>query len=247
MAALVGQIKNGRLYVRCWNCGDSENPTHAHCSITVEGLYYCVRCGKGGRLESKEFLKHITDVNFDLMMQESYTPTRWQAIYDKLLPGPGSNRPSALERYHLEGERGTEDVFLSRNAFGDTIGLAIVGTDRQRRMVGQKGLGYAGMDVLISTPDRPLRLVEGPYDVRTHRYVCCFGLPDRSAMQYLRGHFLILCPDGDVWNAKDKLAVIYRILQNYRDWIMGVEILPDGVDPDEAGPEDRVYIPIEKL
>src|SRR4051812_45234533 len=145
--ALVGQVKNGRLWVRCWNCGDSSNQHHAHLSINQEGLYHCVRCGVGGKLTPPEFMEHVTEGSLNQLMIEQWKPTEFQKMYSQLLPGPGTSRFSLLERFHLKSERGNLDAFLSKNGLGEDIGV-MVNYGKTKIMVGHRGLSWSGEDDL---------------------------------------------------------------------------------------------------
>lgn len=153
-----------------------------------------------------------------------------------LVPGPASPRPSALDRYHIDDF----DAFLSRDGAGQTVGVAL----RRRgehRFHGQRVLGWVG-DVLLSRPHDPLRLVEGPYDVLTPRDVCAFGFPTSAAWAALAYQFVIACPDGDVWEDREQARLYVRALlraERLGVVIVGVEVLPPGLDPDQVPVADR--------
>lgn len=240
---LVGQVRDGRLWVRCWNCGDSVyNPHHAHMSINPEGLYHCVRCGTGGKLGPKEYLEYISGASYGQLDLEQWKPNDYQKLYVQLIPGPANSRFSRLERFHLKTNRGNRDAFIIQNGLGDDIGI-LVNDGKQKVVYGHRGIAWPSEDPPTSSPSKPLRLVEGPYDVLFSRDVCGFGLPDSHCLSMLRGQFIILCPDGDVWHDSDKLAVVQKALQSQQVYVIGIEFIPGGKDPDEVMPEDRVYIP----
>jgi hypothetical protein len=112
---------------------------------------------------------------------------------------------------------------------------------------GERGFGWVGERAPTSSPQRPLRIVEGPYDVLEVNDVCVFGSITDQTLLDLRTHFLILTPDGDVWLDKKKRFKFLKLLVDPRilisDAIMGIEYLPDGLDPDEVLPEERGFIP----
>jgi len=247
MTGKAGEVKNGELWLRCPFCGDSQRDSRkAHYSVNRAGLYYCVRCHRGGRLPLSVYLRLLTDG--PLRSGGDALDDDWEDLLEELDPGPGSQRFSALDRFHIgDPGGGALDVFLSRNVDGEIVGLALAGEGR-KTVEGRKLFGFAGDEALVSTPDDPLRIVEGPYDVLSDRDVCVFGLPSVKVMRRLRGHFVLLCPDGDVWPDFTKRQVIMRALSDTRGpMYVGVEMLRDGEDPDEIPYEDRRRVDARKL
>lgn len=251
--AKVGEHKNGELWVRCWICGDSErNPDHAHMSINGDGLFHCVRCNAGGKLSSTDFLRHVDSSLLSQINISNNTTSNshWKYVYDDLLPGPGNQRHSLLPRYHTDIGGKPHDVFVCRDSRGDPIGLATVSPDGQKSIMGNKGVSWVGDGILLSSPDSPIRLVEGPYDVMYSNDVCVYGIPDANALYHLRTHSIILCPDGDVWTF-EKRQILLKLLRtitsnNTPCQILGMEKLPDDLDPDECPVEHRQFIPVER-
>lgn len=249
--------KDGETWYRCPFCGDSPNSQKMHFSVNPQGLYHCFRCGVGGRLTSKEYLALVsTGSNTGTQGNEplrantgSYTV---DDTLDELLPGAATRRFSSLDRYHLEPNW---DAFLSRNTQGSTVGLVLIsvptpGEKRVRKVLGQRCLGWRG-DVLLSSPAQPLRVVEGPYDCLDDRHVCLFGLPDPHNLRFLLGHYVILCPDGDVWGDAGMLRNLVNLIwpKYHRPGpeILGVEKLPDGLDPDQVPVTGREFLTKEAL
>ena len=158
----------------------------------------------------------------------------WRSLEELLLPGPGNTRSSALERFHLQDAfSGSQDVFLSRDIFGETVGLVVV-SEFKKATYGAQSLGFSG-DQLLSSPDDPIRIVEGPYDVLSSRDVCVFGLPSKASVVDLVGHYAILCPDGDVWGDRSKRDTVMGALVSHKapTWV-SVEVLDSDKDPDEV-------------
>jgi hypothetical protein len=174
-----------------------------------------------------------------------WKPNDFRKIYSHLLPGPGNSRFSLLDRYHVIRPQRNDDVFIIQNGIGDEIGALVVGNGK--RIIGESGVAWPGDDIITSSPENPIRLVEGPYDVLYTRDVCVFGLFNPHALSMLRGHYVVLCPDGDVWGDESKLRVIRRAAYYDQFTCLGVEYLPDGKDPDEVMAGDRHYIPLEDL
>lgn len=208
-------------------------------------MFYCVRCRTGGRLPLSAYLRLV--VNGPLRGKVGPDPDDWEELLDELEPGPGNERPSALDRFHLiDPLEGTVDVFLSRSLDGDIIGMACVSTSR-KTITGKRGIGFAG-DELVSSPEAPIRIVEGPYDVLSERDVCVFGLPGAKTMRQLKGHFVILCPDGDVWPDFDKRNTILKALAVTDGPVfLGVEMLKPDEDPDDVPYEERRRINPRRL
>lgn len=177
MTGRAGERRGNEIWLRCPHCGDTQkSQSKAHYSINSEGLFHCLRCGVGGRLSLRDYLKFLYADHRDLIPDVS-TALDWEDILDELLPGPGYSRPSALDRFHLSNVDRHYDVFLSRTPEGDIVGLALSDLAHRRRMlVGTRSFGWAGA-ALTSTPQGPLRLVEGPYDVMGTQDVCTYGLP----------------------------------------------------------------------
>lgn len=247
MTGRAGERKGNELWLRCPHCGDSQNDLNkAHYSVNTEGLYHCLRCGAGGRLSIKEFLNIALGEHADFI--DTVDEKDWEDTLDELMPGPFYSRFSALDRFHIRTAKNNYDVFLSRNIQGDIVGLALSDlVEHKRILLGEKVLGWKG-DELLSTPEDPLRLVEGPYDVVTDRDVCCYGLPRRRQLQMLRGHYVILCPDGDVWSDFTKRRAILLLLQVYDGaTITEIEVLPEGIDPDDMLYADRPRITAQEL
>ena len=239
MTGIAGQWKGDELWLRCPHCGDSDKDLRkAHYSINREGLYHCVRCKAGGRLNLRDYLSLVLDSE-GRPRPTTLKDDDWEDLLDELMPGAGSRRFSALDRYHLTTGKIVFDVFLSRDIKGDIVGLSLVDPERHKRKVmGRKFFGYRGD--LESSPDDPLRVVEGPYDCLTPRDVCVFGLPSVNVLRGLQGHFVILCPDGDVWPDWTKRKTILDALSmEGGPTFVGVEVLRDGEDPDEVPYEQR--------
>lgn len=242
MTARPGERKGNELWLRCPHCGDSsKSPDKAHYSVNSEGKFHCLRCKAGGRLPLRDYLAFVYQDNADLIPDVD-TLVDWEEVLDDIQPGSAYPRGSALDRYHITTPHHRWDVFLSRNVKGEILGLCLSDLENHKRMViGKVLLGWQG-DTLLSSPTSPLRLVEGPYDVLSERDVCTFGLPARSHLKALRGHTIVLCPDGDVWPDHAKRSTILRLLNNEHAEILGVEFLPDGMDPDEVPYDKRKFI-----
>jgi len=153
-------------------------------------------------------------------------------------PNPRYNRFSRVrERYHLFSPKSL-DIFEIKDPNGNTQGYALreVETKTMRTILfGRMGFGYE--DRRLPPLGDPVRIVEGPYDVMTDHDACTFGIPRSGQITQLRFQPIILCPDGDVWNRLDLLRA--WLLPWRRSLVVGVERLPQNLDPDEVPISER--------
>lgn len=247
MTGRPGERRGNELWLRCPYCGDSQkDKNHAHYSVNTEGKFHCLRCGVGGHLSLRDLLTYVYADHRDFVAEVTHE-IDWEDMLDEILPGAAYSRASALDRFHIDTLNQHYDVFLSRDTEGDIVGLALFDLTRKRRMVlGTKLFGWAGT-ALTSSVTTPLRLVEGPYDVMGTQDVCTYGLPSRNQLRRLQGHYVILCPDGDVWPDATKRRAILRLLDVTGPTILGIERLPDDKDPDEVPYKDRKFIPTKEV
>ncbi len=247
-----GTIIGHELFLRCPFCGDSENNLHkAHFSVnTIKYVFHCYRCGISGKLTDAQMLSLIHELpNLNFITKEVHAHSRLlKDVLEELEIGAGSSRDSRLSRWHY----GEHDAFLSRSAIGEVVGVHIRAQNKDKiKSYGVLAFGFAE-DELLSSPKEPLRIVEGTYDVLFPRDVCVFGTISSGKLQSLVGHYVILCPDGDVWQRPELLKqfhyTVKQLVLNYNgrgSWITGIEYIPEGKDPDEVSPIDRQYIPIQ--
>lgn len=245
----AGTYHDGELWLRCPFCGDSETHRNkAHFSVNNSGVFHCFRCNKSGRLPMKELLRLYNQYSvMDVALKEDYdlNPMKFREVFEMLLPGPASSRYSALDRYKL----GAKDVFLSRRPDGELIGLALV-ERKNRRVIGHRAFGFV-QEMIHSSPEDPIRLVEGPYDVIGKRDVCVFGSISVKHLRKLKGQVVILCPDGDIWHDDAKRFSFLRCLkpQYYGGFgasVAGVEVLPNHRDPAEVPYAERMLLSPKK-
>lgn len=250
MTGRPGERTGNELWLRCPHCGDSaKSPNKAHYSVNNEGLYHCLRCGAGGRLHLRDYLAFVWQDHSDFITPEVLTgpETDWEDILDELVPGPGYPRRSALDRFHVNTPGHLYDAFLSRNTRGDITGLCLADLEHKAKIVvGIKSLGWTG-EQLTSSEANPLRLVEGPYDVLSDRDICTYGLPSKNQLKRLKGHYIILCPDGDVWPDPGKRKAMLNLLTVPGPQILGFEVLGADEDPDEVPYANRVLVPTKEI
>ena len=250
-----GTIIGHELFVRCPYCGDSKNNKYkAHFSINiVRYVYHCFRCGVSGKLSNAQMLSLIHELpNMEFITRNIDSHSRLLSdVLDELNPGAGSSRQSRLSRWHHGEQR--DDTFLSRSVSGQVVGVHIRPRDKKKiRTYGMLAFGYKEEE-LISSPKSPLRIVEGAYDVLYSKDVCVFGTINYGKLKALVGHYICLCPDGDIWERPDLLKEFHRTVKllylNYSGkgaWITGIEYISKGRDPDEVPVNEREYIPIKE-
>ena len=214
MTQKAGTYVNGELWLRCPYCGDSDRRKWiAHFSISGEGLYHCLRCKASGRLPTRERIAILTKYGMDYGVHTVTEKERWQDTWDKTLPGPGTTRASSLRRNHLLTTKGWYDVFSITDIRGGRVGIQTVNVRTGKKKIRgnvKKAFGFPDPKHIWSDPEDPIILVEGPYDVAEDRYACTFGIPSYSQLKALRGQFVMLYPDGDVWHQSRIIGNLQR-------------------------------------
>lgn len=249
MSQTVGSVKGQELWLRCPDCGDTHrNPHKGHLSVNLtKSVFYCVRCGYSGSLTTRQLLELA--IRYDLGALASVPASH---VIESVEETAGSPRFSALKRQHYtDSSDVTWDVFEIRDPIHNEQVGQYLRNGSQSLIMGESGLGWVG-DRLISSADQPLRVVEGPYDVLERRDVCCYGFLRSQILKQLRGHYVLLCPDGDVWQdeflrEKFKRFLSWALHSPKAPEVIGLEMLPDGKDPDECHPADRLFVPRSRL
>jgi len=120
-------------------------------------------------------------------------------------------------------------------------------------IVGARGLLVPGGRPLSSSPSDPYTVVEGPYDVLSPRDVGVGGFLSRSHLaDYMRGQFVNLCPDGDVWANHGHMLIFSTAVQGLfkstrGPWPVSIDYIAGGLDPDEVPPNQRERIATVKF
>lgn len=249
MSQTVGSIKGHELWIRCPECGDTQrNLNKGHLSVNlIKGVFYCVRCTYSGVLSPKQVLDLAA--RYDMgSIAETIRPEAPEVDEEA-----GSPRFSALKRWnYVDPDWQTWDVFEIRDPKHNEATGQYFRLGSSSLIFGEIGLGWVGSQPLISSQSSPLRLVEGPYDVLGPQDVCCYGFLRTQALKLLVGHYVLLCPDGDVWEddlLREKMGKVMKwcFSSPKSPWIVGLEMIPDGLDPDECHPSDRLLVPRNDL
>lgn len=252
---IANTIYRDELYLRCVFCGDSKRSKRkAHLSVNITtGAYYCYRCNTKGLAPA-----HIRVDLLGVMPGEvKYDKQDFEDLLPQLLKGSKSGRKTKLPTYHYQDEVGRFfDAFLLWDDYDteEPVGVLLRNADGNKfsKIVGEKHRSWPyAPDNLTSSADTPLRIVEGPYDVLGDNDVAIHGLITRGTLQELFGHYVVLCPDGDVWE-NDQLRFQFRNLVRWcvrqgEFTFVGVEFLPNGLDPDDVPLEQRTLIDPEQL
>lgn len=256
----AGTIENNELWLRCPFCGDSKSsPEKSHFAINLRKyVYHCYRCNEGGKLTAKQLLSILSSVGetFWAISSVPFTERDRQdeAAWPELIPGPGNRRKSELARYHVIDEKDrTWDAFIIREPRDNTVCGLHLRWKNHRLGFGDRGYSWPGDEGLISSPRSPIRIVEGPYDVVTQFDASGMGVISRGSLRPLKGHFVILCPDGDIWTQNDLLFAFLKTMRavlldtNHYPYVVGLEYLPAARDPDEVPVEQRTFIPHDEI
>lgn len=217
MAYRNNTIHNNRLFIRCIECGDSQKRNNtAHMGIDLSsGLWYCHRCGQGGRLTASQFIEYTSDI--DIAVPE---PIKDLSEYDTL-PFLPDNRFTLLKSQYNYEEQYKQ--WAMRKPDGTVIGYHHRfegGKDSEN--IGHRGLGYVG-NALTSTDI--LRVVEGVYDVVLPDDVCVFGKITSSSLKMIAHYPLCLCPDTDIVYTRNSLQNFAKTVRHNTN-VEYVEILP---------------------
>lgn len=237
------EIEGGRLWLRCPYCGDSSNdPDKAHLNIHLSKfIYHCYRCGASGRLSAKETLSFISKYDLDINYSQEKIDEDEKLELPELVPGAGSSRPSKLDRFHLVDSYNAHwDAFEIYEPRDHTLCGVHLRNRKTKLTLGDPGFSWvnARNHSLVSTPHNPITIVEGPYDVVESRDVCLYGYPSISRLSVLKGHSIILCPDGDTWTTNllgGFVRLVSRMISSPVLYLVGIIYIPDGKDPDELG------------
>lgn len=247
-------LKGDELWMRCPECGDSpRNKNKAHLSVNVKtGLFNCLRCGYGGRLSAGQFLTILEIMDKGEITRLEGGEVNPLELQIEIEPGAGSSRRSMLDRFHVMIDGDVADVFEMRQPKPNVTIGHYFRSSQGKRFYGDHGINWpgssSGLDY-VSTPRAPLRIVEGPYDVTDRQTLAVFGLIKPRSLTHLKGHFVVLCPDGDVWTDRQKRYDFVNMVKSNllvtkipSPFIIALEILGQDQDPDEVPPEDRLRV-----
>ncbi len=233
-------MREGIAYlIRCQECGDSKkNPWKKHCAVFEDGGTYCVRCGHSSQLGMEAQI----ELAMSLISVEEAIETDWEEI-DRSCTDINTERFTHLDIYESEG---LEDYYSFRMRSVNGTILGYHNRHKKKKTFhneGYRGFGYVG-DKLISTPDRPLVIVEGPYDVIEPHYVCVFGTLNKSSLKALRLQYVYLWPDPDCLDTEIKRLKFDQMCHDLDEdnmvFVKGFIISND--DPDKATKKEFIQL-----
>lgn len=234
----VGERNERYTVARCPDCGDSKNPKHGHLLVFNDGGTWCAKCGESNSLSVGALLAIATGAtSIDEALDGGFDD--WRELYRAKQAAPP--RHTRLETFSTDlGE--DYWAWQMRNCRGEVVGWHNRDkTSKAFHNEGNSGLGYVGPR-LVSKPNMPLTIVEGPWDCIYDRYVCVFGSLTKSRLVQLRFQWIWLYPDPDWIDTKvkrDKFArMIGDLIDNHMVFIQGVILGND--DPDKATQEIHV-------
>jgi len=132
---------------------------------------------------------------------------------------------------------GSRDVFQIKLPDGSLVGHCYRLPDKRSKIEGVKGLCYREQFLDLS---QTYRLVEGVYDCIYPNDIAVLGYPNEFQAKQLKWFNLILCPDGDVWQDKQKLILWLKPFWYFKKIV--VEHIPNSKDPDECLEQDRTKV-----
>lgn len=239
--------------VRCPKCGDSDNLHHGHLSINVhKGVFQCLRCGYVGLLTVEKFLGMDIEINNLLEIPIAETHHEIPILHKR---DSYTNRPTKLpvDTYKFQGKL-WDGVEIVKADGSRNTGIGLRQIDPKRSYIwGNKYISYPyqRFSELKSWWDDPITVVEGIYDVLNKNDVCVWGFINRSIVNTLKGHYVILQPDGDVWDhplkKKMMLDTIQFLYYHQNIHLVGLHILPDGKDVDEISKDKIIPVPYQDI
>jgi hypothetical protein len=179
------------------------------------GLWYCHRCGNGGKLTAAQFIEYTSGI--DIAMPENLLDL---SEYDNL-PYRKDTRFTMLPSKYNFDENYRQ--WAMRKPNGDIVGYHHrFDGGKQSENIGHRGLGYIGKE--LTTTDI-IRVVEGVYDVVLPNDVCLFGKITTSSLKMLKHYPLCLCPDSDILYVKSNLVHFAKTVRQNTN-VEYVELLP---------------------
>ena len=186
--------ERGHVFFRCQECGDSNDQSKAHAFCDTKGRIYCYKCGYSEDLPMGAWL----DYALHGVPLEEVAESHYISEYGRQAEPMG--RPTLLTKFQ-RGDNVEADLFSMRDGRGNQEGWHIRYPNRRFENEGYHGLGWSESDngrLLTSSLERPLVLVEGPYDVVRHNFVSAFGQIRYGTWTQLRAHVAWSWPDPDI-------------------------------------------------
>lgn len=230
----------GRVYYRCPNCGDSDNPNKAHCFVDVQGNSYCYKCNTVSTLDMTQYLY----VMLNVAGLEEVIASDWQPFELEPLLGLENRRPTLLTRYVIP-DNDKADAFAMRNARGRLVGYHSRLPGKVMLNEGDRGIDWVGSkdELLTSNSNDPIYIVEGPFDVVKPRYVSAMGSLSLSVFRHVKAQTCWAWPDPDIINTPAKRKSFVEMLNVANDnlcWIEG--LIVSDADPDKCTTKFKVSL-----
>lgn len=219
------------MYHLCPNCGRQKMDITGH-------LYYCYRCGEGGHL-GLDRLEFYSDV-----------PKPNPLSIEPVIIGRGSwtKRLTLLDVYTAFYANEYWDLFYTNT--NRKVLRRISETNKSIILGKNVGVSYPNLSKPnLSSPEKPLIIVEGAYDVLDPQCICTHGTITYNKLSYLFGQYIVIQPDGDVWEDETKIHHLYRdILRlSQSNMVLGFNYIPNGLDIDQIDRSMVQYIPMRNI
>ena len=219
--------------IKCPFCIGSINNNRKTLYLYSTDTYWCARCKAYG----------VTS-ELDPSLMQGITPNSTRQVeLAKFEYNNAGERFSVCKHRYSDSNK---DVFQIKLPDGSLVGHYYRYKGKESKIEGIKGLGYREKFMQLG---ETYRLVEGPYDCIYPNDVCLFGYPTtfqrNSLIWYDKLGKLILCPDGDVWKAKETLKRWLEPFALFKNTV--VEYIPAFRDPDECPQDDRTLIEYKKV
>lgn len=216
--------------VKCPYCIGLTNNSRNTLYLYATDSYWCARCKTSGV---------ISDLSPETISGITPKLTQPKVTQFKQYNNKG-DRFSVCKQRHFDGYK---DVFQVKLFDGTVVGHYSRLPGKVNNIEGTKAFCYRETHLQLGGT---YRLVEGVYDCVYPNDVALLGFPNKYQVNQLKWAKLILCPDGDVWTKRD---LFLRWFEPFI-WstnIVGVERLPNNLDPDECQQSERIQIKFNEV
>ena len=210
--------------IKCPFCEGNTNNNRKTLYIYSSDTYWCARCKQSGVISE-----------IDPNQLTGITPKFTQEKKSVFQYNNKGDRFSVCKQRYFDGYK---DVFQIKLFDGTVTGHYSRLPDKVNNIEGTKAFCYRETYLQLGGI---YRLVEGVYDCVYPNDIALLGFPNKYQVNQLKWAKLILCPDGDVWT---KLDLFLRWFEPFiwTENIVGIERLPNNLDPDECQQRERIQM-----
>lgn len=215
--------------IKCPFCEGSTQQNRKTLYIYSSDTYWCARCKRSGV---------ISDI--DPNQLTGITPTLKQTKQSTFQYNNKGDRFSVCKQRYYDGHK---DVFQIKQFDGTIVGHYTRLPDKKNNIEGVKAFCYRESYLQLGGT---YRLVEGVYDCIYPNDVALLGFPNQYQVKQLKWAKLILCPDGDIWTNKELFLRWFEPFI-WSENIVGIERLPNNLDPDECLLSERIQLSFSEV